>query len=395
MLLTISETKPYDPPVEFVERKGVGHPDSLCDALAERLARDLAVHYQQRFGHLRHFNVDKALLMAGQVHVGFGGGEVLQPSRIILAGKADTRDGLPPLGELTRNAYAELGALLPWAQLPGDYDIDIHLNPSSSDLLPLLERGSDATGAPLANDTSFAAASFPRSPLENAVLSIERAIASDDFRERVPVGADVKVMGFRQLNRVQVTVAAAMLARRVPSFEAYCEAKAAVRAEAERVVREAFERDGRALDEISIMVNRADQGPDSVYLTLTGSSAEAGDDGQVGRGNRVGGLITPGRFTSLEAACGKNPVGHVGKLYHAIGLEIADALLLMEPVTSASVRLLSQIGRPIDNPVAVELELSGEIDDEVRRLATDIVHAALLDWRTASRSLIAGRYPLH
>ena len=53
-----------------------------------------------------------------------------------------------------------------------------------------------------------------------------------------------------------------------------------------------------------------------IYLTVTGLSAEQGDDGEVGRGNRVNGLITPSRAMSLEAAAGKNAVAHVGKLYN-------------------------------------------------------------------------------
>ena len=103
----------YDPPVEFVERKGAGHPDTICDALAEGLARDLARAYLEQDGALRHFNVDKALLSAGEVRLGdgrtpFGGGEVVRPSRIVLAGKVDATDGLPALAPLTRAAYERL-----------------------------------------------------------------------------------------------------------------------------------------------------------------------------------------------------------------------------------------------------------------------------------------------
>src|SRR6056297_772642 len=175
--IDVTRVPRYDPPVEFVERKGAGHPDTLCDTLAEGLAHDLAAWYLDRHGELRHFNVDKALLAAGQVRVGFGGGEVTSPSCLILAGKADMRDARPPLGAMTRAAYDRLGRVLPWARLPGDYQVEIRLNPSSDDLLPLLEWGARADGVPLANDTSFAVVSLPRSPLESAVHAVERALA--------------------------------------------------------------------------------------------------------------------------------------------------------------------------------------------------------------------------
>jgi S-adenosylmethionine synthetase len=61
------------------------------------------------------------------------------------------------------------------------------------------------------------------------------------------------------------------------------------------------------------LCSRARVKPSTVYLTVTGTSAEAGDDGEVGRGNRVNDLITPYRPISLEAAAGKNPVTHVGQ----------------------------------------------------------------------------------
>lgn len=396
----------YDPPVEFVERKGAGHPDTICDALAEGLARDLARTYLERDGGLRHFNVDKALLSAGEVRLGdgrtvFGGGEVVRPSRIVLAGKVDATDGLPAQALLIRAAYVRLQAILPWATLPGDYAIELWLQPSSADLLPLLARGARADGpAPLANDTSFAVVSLPRSPLEAAVHAVERALAADAHAGRMPLGADVKVMGLRRGDDVEVTVAAAVLAHAVPDLAAYRAVKGAVHDLARRTVQDAFARAGRRLGRLEVHVNRADLEPDGAYLTLTGSSAEAGDDGQVGRGNRVGGLITPHRSMSLEAACGKNPSGHVGKLYHALAWDAAEGLLALPGVGGATVRLLSRIGTPVDRPVAVEVEVrpedaadgtEAEADEDAIRA---VVHAALADWRGASGRLIDGRYEL-
>src|SRR5450759_5725553 len=74
--------------VEIVERKGIGHPDTICDALAETLSRNLCQEYQRRFGQLLHHNVDKALLCGGRAAATFGGGSVIAPINIYLAGRA-------------------------------------------------------------------------------------------------------------------------------------------------------------------------------------------------------------------------------------------------------------------------------------------------------------------
>jgi S-adenosylmethionine synthetase len=95
---------------------------------------------------------------------------------------------------------------------------------------------------------------------------------------------------------------------------------------------------------------------DGIYLTVTGTSAEHGDDGQVGRGNRVNRLITPLRTMSLEAAAGKNPVSHVGKLYNVSSLEIARSLVTSVPdLREVGVQLLSAIGQPVNQPLLVAL----------------------------------------
>jgi S-adenosylmethionine synthetase len=95
-----------------------------------------------------------------------------------------------------------------------------------------------------------------------------------------------------------------------------------------------------------------------LYLTVTGTSAEAGDDGQTGRGNRVGGLITPCRPMTLEAAAGKNVVSHVGKSYSIVAFQIARELVAKCPdVSEATCILVSRIGLPVDRPQVVELQI--------------------------------------
>ena len=384
MNLSINQRPPYDPLVEFVERKGAGHPDTICDHLAEELARDLAATYLAKTGRVQAFNVDKAVLAAGSIDIGFGGGFHTRPSRLVLVGKADgSTDWQPDPEDLAVDTKRRLLEILPDAT-PEVFDVEVWLNPSSVDLAAVVAKGHQAD-APLANDTSFAAVSLPRSPLEDAVWRLERYLNSDAYRADVPIGRDIKVMGARSASGVTVTVAVPVMAYSVADRAAYDEVVERVRVDGLALVRDIFG------DAAAVMVNQADNA-DAQYLTLTGTSAEAGDDGQVGRGNRFGGLITPYRPMSLEAAAGKNPAAHVGKTYHAFAEDIAKRVIEETEATEATIRMLSSIGHPVTEPQAIHVEIAGEPDDPA---VTKIVGESLEDWEGVRDRLIAGDYELY
>ena len=381
MILSVTSQPRYAPPVEFVERKGTGHPDTLCDALAEGLSRMLARGYVEHTGAIQHFNVDKALLAAGSVDVRFGEGKHLERARLILVGKADVSRWQPDVDELRDLVRKELGALLPDADLDAGFEIDVWLTQSSADLSLVVSGRDDLV--PLANDTSFAVASVPRSPLEQTVHDIETTLNSDEFRASIPIGRDIKVMGARA-ESTSITVAVPVLARKVSGPADYAEALAAVEQRAQEVAA------ANLAQEVDIAVNGADH-EDSPYLTISGTSAEAGDDGQVGRGNRFGGLITPYRPMSLEAAAGKNPAAHVGKAYHATAHDIATRIVDETGAEGVPVKLLSRIGNPVTDPHVVHVGAVGDIDTGA---ADRIVRESLDDWSGVLARLIDGRYEL-
>jgi len=381
MNLSVTRRAPYNPPIEFVERKGLGHPDTLCDRLSEELACQLARDYERYTGAVRHFNVDKAILAAGAVDIGFGGGEHLKPSKLVLVGKAAFGfDWQPDTDELAVQYHARLLELLPDAT-PDAFEVEVWLNRSSADLAAVVHA---ETIAPLANDTSFAAVSLPRSVLESVVHGIETSLNDDAYRATNPIGRDIKVMGARNGDDITVTVASPVLADHVTDRTGYDQVIDRVRDDATATASEIA---GRP---VTVHVNQADQ-EDSVYLTLTGTSAEAGDDGQVGRGNRFGGLITPYRPMSLEAAAGKNPAAHVGKTYHAIGADISDRLLADTDIDEVTIRLLSSIGHPVTQPQAVHVEVAGEASDAQ---INDVAERCFDDWSGVTDRLIAGEYEL-
>jgi S-adenosylmethionine synthetase len=167
------------------------------------------------------------------------------------------------------------------------------------------------------------------------------------------IGEDIKVMGVRHDGATTLTVACALIGRHVHDMDDYLAKKVRVGELARAAARHA----GAA--EISVAVNAADgDTPDSVYLTVTGTSAEGGDDGEVGRGNRANGLITPYRPMTMEAAAGKNPITHVGKLYNVVANRIARALVQeLDGAVEAYCYLVSRIGQRIDEPQAVDVKL--------------------------------------
>lgn len=365
--------------VEVVERKGAGHPDTICDALAEALSRALSHEYLGRFGEVLHHNVDKALLCAGRASPSFGGGRMDAPMDIYLGGRAVAqvgRDRLPIKDIAVETARAWLGAHL--HALDAEHHVRLHpvLRPGSQDLRSLFSRARHGGGS-LANDTSIGVGYAPLSPLERLVLAVEHAINPPPGVSRPAAwGEDVKVMGARVGNDVELTISMAMIGAHLRDLDHYLEAKSAIMAR----VRETARLSG--FTSCRITVNAAD-GRDAggVYLTVTGTSAESGDDGQVGRGNRVNGLITPGRPMSLEAAAGKNPVTHVGKLYNVAAHDIAREIVASaSEIAQARCLLLSRIGSPIAEPAAVSVQIAAHDAGPVERFRSEIeqiVSAAL------------------
>ena len=138
---------------------------------------------------------------------------------------------------------------------------------------------------------------------ELLVLRTETLLNGRPRASRHPAwGEDIKVMGVRRDAAVSLTIACAMIGRHLSNLDDYLAETAAIRHKIQDLAADC------GFDECQIHVNAADDpAAGSVYLTVTGTSAEAGDDGEVGRGNRVNGLITPYRPMSLEAVAGRIP----------------------------------------------------------------------------------------
>jgi S-adenosylmethionine synthetase len=361
-----------DLPVEIVERKGLGHPDTICDMLSEKFSVALSKHYLDRFGLVLHHNVDKALLSAGQTEPAFGGGRILKPIDLYLSGRAavEVRGACVPVRELAEKVVATwFGQHMHAFDCVAGIRLHCLVQPGSSDLVNLFMRQRER-GVFLANDTSIGVGFAPMTELERIVLAVEQTLNGAQFKQRFPeTGEDIKVMGLREHDHITLTVACAFIGRFLKDIGAYRDAKEQLRAAALQIARRITAR------EVVVDVNTADDmSAGEVYLTVTGTSAEAGDDGETGRGNRSNGLITPYRPMTLEAVAGKNPITHVGKLYSTAANYMASALVAEVPqVSEAECLLVSQIGTPIDRPRFVHLRvkydkmtLPPDIEDRIR-----------------------------
>ncbi|TYT60652.1 methionine adenosyltransferase [Natrialba swarupiae] len=387
-----------DQEVEIVERKGIGHPDSICDGVAESVAGALAREYIDRVGEALHFNTDETQLVAGEAAPAFGGGEVVDPIYLLIVGRATKRyDGqtIPAETIALRAAREYLEETIPQLEFGEEIVVDVKLGEGSGDLQEVFGEdgeGSDAdgpVGVPMANDTSFGVGHAPLTETERIVHDAESRLNGEFAAENPYLGPDVKIMGKREGDEIDVTVAAAMIDEYIADLDAYAEAVESVREFVAEVASEHTDRD------VDVHVNTADDYEDgSIYLTVTGTSAEQGDDGSVGRGNRANGLITPNRSMSMEATSGKNPVNHIGKIYNLLSTEIAEAVVSeVDGIRDLRVRLLSQIGRPIDQPHVADVHVVtvdgvdlADVEDEIEA----IVDRELADVTGITRRVIDG-----
>ncbi|NTV98100.1 MAG: S-adenosylmethionine synthetase, partial [Chlorobiaceae bacterium] len=265
------------------------------------------------------------------------------------------------------------------------------IRPGSAELTDIFSR--KIMGA---NDTSVGTGYAPLSESEAIVLETEWFLNSPEFKQAFPeTGEDVKIMGYRNRGSLTLTVAMAFVDRFVSSASDYFERKQV----ALDAIRTFIEARSHTFSSLEIALNTLDdpsRGENGIYLTVLGTSADGADSGEVGRGNRVNGLISFGRPTSLEAAAGKNPVSHIGKIYNVLARETAARIHREVPgVSEVSVFLCSQIGKPLDQPLTASARVSTEEGIQLGKISDDI--ASIIDQELSgitafTRRLVRGEF---
>ncbi len=387
--------------IEIVERKGIGHPDSVSDALAEEVSRALCRMYKKEFGHVLHHNTDETQIAAGAAAPKFGGGNIIDPSYILLVGRATTHVGegkdvrsLPCKPVALAAARDYLRKTFPNLDVDSEVILDAKIGMGSDDLTGVYKASGHR-----ANDTSFGVGYAPYSVTDRLTLETEEFINSKKFKKALPeTGQDVKVMTSRVGRKLTTTVACAMIDKYIPDADHY---KSAVSEMYDKVYDNALKIISKSDEKLSfkLEINTGDDYRRHVYyLTCTGMSQEMGDDGSVGRGNRCNGLITPYRPMSMEATSGKNPITHIGKIYNVMSKLIAeDVAKKVTDEAEVRVRLLSQIGKPVSEPLNASVQIVLPDADRNPRLpkwkseAEAITEAWLDDVDKVSDMIIAGK----
>lgn len=366
-------------PMEVVERKGIGHPDTLSDGIAEALSVEYSRLTREKFGAVLHHNVDKLGVKGGHWKRDFGTGEMLKPATILFGGRMSTEFGGEAIDIKSlqaRVASDYVRKVLPHiAEYPDHLKFDFATSnfsvnptwykPRSIDDVP------DAKSQ-WANDTSVTVGHYPLSPTEKLVKELEAYFYTGPYQPRHSfIGQDIKVMAVRRQNEIDVTTCVPFISTETPDRQFYEEMKFQIAEALTERAKEIVEDKLR----VNVSVNTADQNRhrNLVYMTATGSCIEFGEEGFVGRGNSPNGLISSMRVHSMEAAFGKNPVYHTGRVHAFFSAEIARELFEKLGLES-TVLIQTNNGDPLLDPqnVAVLSEKTCALK-EIETLVTEIL----------------------
>jgi len=383
--------------IEIVERKGLGHPDSICDSIMNQISVNLSKEYLKKFGTILHHNIDKALLAAGEVENKFGGGKIKKPMLLIIGDRAtffaDNKE--IPVEEIAISTAKEwFKNNLRFVDPEEHVKYQVELKQVSQALRSIFNKRKKILGA---NDTSATVGYSPMSKTEKTVLDIEKYLNSKRFKKEFPEsGEDIKVMGTRNNDKLDLTIAMAFIDKFIDSEETYFRRKEEIKENILEYLNSKYD-----FKEVKVDINPLDEkgkGEAGVFLTVGGTCADGADSGQVGRGNRVNGVIPLKRPTSSEAAAGKNPISHVGKIYNVLSYKIADEIYKkLSNLKEVYVWLVSKIGKPIDQPAIIAVQVILKEKNylkEVYKEIEEIINQELDNIENFCIELAKGKYPI-
>ncbi len=388
---TIKSIPTFKKRFEIVERKGIGHPDTICDLIMNQISVDLSKFYLKETGSVQHHNMDKGMLVAGQSINKFSGGKVTKPMKLIVGDRATFDVGKKkfPIGDLA------ISSAKSWIQnnlrFVEDEHIDyqIEIGTASRELQSVFKDPKMFSS----NDTSALVGYAPFTKTESIVLSTEEYLNSKDFKKEFPEsGEDVKVMGFRNQNHLELTIAMAFVDKFVESEANYFRRKQ----EMLNSLLEYLKNEDFSIDARINCLDNENSGIDGLYLTVLGTSADSADSGEVGRGNMANRVISPSRPAGAEATAGKNPVSHIGKIYNALSFKLADEIQSAIPeMDEVFVWMYNIIGRPVKEPKAVVvqpiLQNRAEIGANEKKQIEEIIVSNLENIDSFCNDLILGK----
>jgi len=378
---------PGNSPFEVVERKGIGHPDTVADAIAERISVDYSKYCLEHFGAVLHHNVDKFAALGGLVKVDWGKAEMIKPVRVLVNGRisGSFNKKIIPLKEIyTKAIKDQLAISLP--SLNTDKSLEIidlsttysknarWFNPLSLDDIP------DHSDLP-ANDTSAVVSYWPLTKSEQLVLKLEGYFYDKKQKPKSKdYGQDIKVMIVRRENKFDITLCVPFFSKYLKGPNLYWTKLHELEFELIKYAR-SFLGDEAIID---LKVNPHDQrkkgsiDAKSFYFVAAGGALDYGDEGVVGRGNNRLGIIPSFRPYTMEAACGKNPVYHVGKVLGFVSDELAKEIA-KECNCNVEVWIVTRNADPLFEPNNIIINTSEKVN---KQRIEGVVRSALSqrDW---------------
>ena len=355
---------------EIVERKGIGHPDTICDLIMNQISIELSKMYLKETGAIQHHNMDKSLLVAGQSENKFGGGKITKPMKLVIGDRATFEvkgQKLPVEDVAISTAKKWFKNNLRFVK-EEHIEYQLEVGTSSHELRSIFENPKSF----VANDTSALVGYAPFTKTESSVLETEEYINSQNFKKEFPEsGEDVKVMGFRNDNTLDLTIAMAFVDSHVDSENHYFKRKQDMLQSISE-----FHRKRGDFDEVNITMNNLDtknKGIEGLYLTVLGTSADNADSGEVGRGNMANRVISLTRPAGSEATAGKNPVSHIGKIYNALSFKLAEEIQKAVPdLEEVLVWMYNVIGKPVNEPKAIIIQPISDKELDVAKFESAI-----------------------
>lgn len=403
-----------DSEYEVVERKGIGHPDNLCDAIAEKISVEYSKYCQDKYGVVLRHMVDKVAVLGGSSKVSFGQGEMTAPIRLLLNGRFTHKflneeiDYMSIVDKVVKEHFKGIFPLLDtekwlkiidnthFSQGPGVvYSKDGTTKNERSQFFLVSDEKfvKHHSNGFRSNDTSTTVSYFPLSDLENMVIISEGLLDSPDFKNSHQyVGTDIKVMGKRVGKNIELTLCIPFIAEYTPDQDFYIQKLGELKELIINTLKKQF-----PPYSIDIILNTRDNFENQdIYLTAIGSAVESGDEGAVGRGNRSNGVIPFTRNMSSEAPCGKNPVYHTGKIFTVIGDIIAEEIHKTLGIEN-TVYLTSQMGRDMNDPWQVAVALDGYEDsiDELKEKIEKIIEDNLKQHSDATQKIVNGQIKIY
>lgn len=366
---------------EVVERKGIGHPDSMADILAEEFSRRYSRFGLDHLGVVPNHWVDKVALIGAASSVEYGAFTVNKPISAYLFGKLTMAVGetVLPIEEIFRAATDDVlteatrtSAILEHVRHVVENTSGTALDHPRAFYAPTTAAEAEPAAELRANDTAFCAAHAPATPTELLAIALENHVNSVAFACAFPAaGSDVKVMLLRGETGLDITVCLPFHPALTPTGESYRLMLASAHEHIAGTAAAMAVSLGIG-EAVRVAVNTKDAAG-GAYLAPFGTSLGKGDCGLVGRGNKADGVIASSRSAGVEALAGKNPVHHTGKLYTLAASRIADRLHAELGLVNETV-LMSRNGDLLNQPAFAGVRLAGRATAGQRAAVDEIVH---------------------